>query len=418
LLHTNKSFFYLTDRSLKILKFFFPPSNGNCGSTSQSATYLRRVTEPWDEQIITWNTQPSSTTADQVSVPAPATTTSDFEIDVTNLVRIMNDGQSNYGFLWILQTEQKWRSVFAASSDYSDPAKRPKLVVTYQPMKKYFYLKDHLGNIRVTIDENGDVKGYNDYYPFGLQMPGRSMNTALNYALYKFSGKELDEENGINWYYFGDRLYDPVIGRFTTIDPFLDMYLSLTPYQYAQNNPILFIDVNGDSTRPSNVPGIDYEETEHIDVVAERYKPSLANPLGWFSWYFLGERNYYYVLFGADRSESIKYLFYAIVALIPASKGGKIANASKALIKRESFKISIHALKRMSERNISKRMIKIALRKGKKFWDPKNEVYVYIIEKGFGSGKDLLVGYNHITNTVTTVIRGSNLIKSRFIPVK
>ncbi|MHB2149752.1 hypothetical protein ACX8XP_11900 [Calditrichota bacterium LG25] len=44
----------------------------------------------------------------------------------------MNDGQSNYGFLWILQTEQKYRSVFAASSDYSDPAKRPKLVVKYR----------------------------------------------------------------------------------------------------------------------------------------------------------------------------------------------------------------------------------------------------------------------------------------------
>ncbi|MHB2154418.1 DNRLRE domain-containing protein [Calditrichota bacterium GD2] len=99
---------------------------------SQSATYLRRVLEPWDEQTITWNTQPSTTTADEVSVPAPATTTSDFEIDVTNLVRIMNDGQSNYGFLWILQTEQKYRSVFAASSDYSDPAKRPKLVVKYR----------------------------------------------------------------------------------------------------------------------------------------------------------------------------------------------------------------------------------------------------------------------------------------------
>ncbi|MHB2149759.1 DNRLRE domain-containing protein [Calditrichota bacterium LG25] len=105
---------------------------GDSYRASQSATYLRRVTEPWDEQTITWNTQPQSTTADQVSVPAPATTTSDFEIDVTNLVRLMNDGQSNYGFLWILNPEQKWRSVFAASSDYSDPAKRPKLVVKYR----------------------------------------------------------------------------------------------------------------------------------------------------------------------------------------------------------------------------------------------------------------------------------------------
>jgi len=53
-------------------------------------------------------------------------------------------------------------------------------VVTQSTIKKYFYLtpegwltpKDNLGNIRVTVDENGDVKGYNDYYPFGLRMPG------------------------------------------------------------------------------------------------------------------------------------------------------------------------------------------------------------------------------------------------------
>ncbi|EHO40688.1 RHS repeat-associated core domain-containing protein [Caldithrix abyssi DSM 13497] len=135
--------------------------------------------------------------------------------------------------------------MFAASSDYSDPAKRPKLVVTYQPMKKYFYLKDHLGNIRVTVDENGDVKGYNDYYPFGLTMPGRSMNTALNYAFYKFSSKELDEENDINWYYFGARYYDPEIGRWWSVDPLAEKIIWLTPYNYARNNPIIRFDLYG-----------------------------------------------------------------------------------------------------------------------------------------------------------------------------
>ncbi len=135
--------------------------------------------------------------------------------------------------------------MFAASSDYSDPAKRPKLVVTYQPMKKYFYLKDHLGNIRVTVDENGDVKGYNDYYPFGLRMPGRSMNNALATDMYKYSSKELDEENGINWYYFGARYYDPMIGRWWSVDPLADKYISLSPYNYVENNPINLFDPDG-----------------------------------------------------------------------------------------------------------------------------------------------------------------------------
>ena len=206
----------------------------------------------------------------------------------------MNDGQSNHGFLWILQNEQKYRSVFAASSDYSDPAKRPKLVVTYQPMKKYFYLKDHLGNIRVTIDENGDVKGYNEYgeshhfrgYPFGLRMsersvdpdlsgPGRSMNTALNYALYKYSSKELDEENGINWYYFGAHYYDPAIGRWLehsgspdlsglSVDPLVDDYPSWAPYNYVKNNPLIIVDKDGNAGFKLNFDGFNEQEQEQL----------------------------------------------------------------------------------------------------------------------------------------------------------
>jgi RHS repeat-associated protein len=49
------------------------------------------------------------------------------------------------------------------------------------------------------------------------------------------------------WYDYGARFYDPQIGRFTTQDAYAEKYLNLTPYQYGGNNPILFIDFNGDS---------------------------------------------------------------------------------------------------------------------------------------------------------------------------
>lgn len=74
-------------------------------------------------------------------------------------------------------------------------------------------------------------------------MPKR--NTASANTTEKFSGKELDEET--NQYYFGARYYDPALGRFFVTDRFADKYPDLTPYQYAGNNPVLFIDVNGDS---------------------------------------------------------------------------------------------------------------------------------------------------------------------------
>lgn len=44
------------------------------------------------------------------------------------------------------------------------------------------------------------------------------------------------------------RMYQPELGRFFTQDRFAEKYLDNTPYHYALNNPVLFIDVNGDST--------------------------------------------------------------------------------------------------------------------------------------------------------------------------
>jgi RHS repeat-associated protein len=71
--------------------------------------------------------------------------------------------------------------------------------------------------------------------PFGLQIPSRSYNIAFAGNQYKYSGKELDEESGIDWYYFGARYYDPAIGRFLSLDPHADSYPDWTPYNYAYN---------------------------------------------------------------------------------------------------------------------------------------------------------------------------------------
>jgi len=56
-----------------------------------------------------------------------------------------------------------------------------------------YYIKDHISNIRVTVDEDGDIVTKDDYYPFGLQMPGLSYNDGNTNDRFKFSGKELDQ---------------------------------------------------------------------------------------------------------------------------------------------------------------------------------------------------------------------------------
>jgi len=110
---------------------------------------------------------------------------------------------------------------------------------------RVYYLKDHLGSVRTSVDENGHVIGYDDYYPFGLTMLGRSSNTGNPNDNYKFTGHELDDEANLNIYYMIARGYDPVLGRFMQIDPVFDLYPDQSPYNYALNNPVFNIDPTG-----------------------------------------------------------------------------------------------------------------------------------------------------------------------------
>jgi len=106
----------------------------------------------------------------------------------------------------------------------------------------HFYVKDHLGNIRVTVNEQGEIVSKDDYYPFGLRMPGRSHTSGAGNDIYKFSGKELDDENGLGLYYFGARYYDAALGKWHSTDP-MGQYHS--PYVYTGNSPVVFIDPTG-----------------------------------------------------------------------------------------------------------------------------------------------------------------------------
>ncbi len=116
--------------------------------------------------------------------------------------------------------------------------------VTLADSKYHYYLKDHQGNNRVVINQSGTVEETNHYYPFGGVFAATN-----NVQPYKYNGKEFDGKNGLNWYDYGARHYDAALGRFISIDRFAEKYPLLSPYQYAANNPIVNVDVNGDSVR-------------------------------------------------------------------------------------------------------------------------------------------------------------------------
>jgi RHS repeat-associated protein len=106
-----------------------------------------------------------------------------------------------------------------------------------------YHLTDHLGNSRVSFDQNSGTvpRQQDDYYPFGMEISSGAVSSPKNEYLY--NKKELQEELG--QYDYAARFYDPVIGRWTTPDPLGEKFINLTPYNYAINNPIAFIDPQG-----------------------------------------------------------------------------------------------------------------------------------------------------------------------------
>ena len=106
----------------------------------------------------------------------------------------------------------------------------------------HYYLQDHLGNNRVVIDEYGQVEQVNHYYAFGGLM-GESTDGGVQ--SYKYNGKELDRMHGLDWYDYGARHYDAVLGRWMCVDPLANRYPNISPYTYCANNPMFYIDPTG-----------------------------------------------------------------------------------------------------------------------------------------------------------------------------
>ena len=104
----------------------------------------------------------------------------------------------------------------------------------------HYYLQDHQGNNRVVASLNGTIEEVNHYYPFGGIFASNS-----SVQPFKYNGKELDTKKGLNWYNYGARQYDPVLGRWHTMDLMAEKYYKISPYTYCLNNPILLVDPNG-----------------------------------------------------------------------------------------------------------------------------------------------------------------------------
>lgn len=98
-------------------------------------------------------------------------------------------------------------------------------------------------NVQI-LQYNTQVLEENHYYPFGLTLSSTAASPIANNP-YKYQTKELERSFGIEMYDFHARMYDPQLGRFHAIDPMAAKFDNMSPYVGMGNNPISYIDPDG-----------------------------------------------------------------------------------------------------------------------------------------------------------------------------
>ena len=118
--------------------------------------------------------------------------------------------------------------------------------------KFHYFDRDHQGNVRAVVGTAGTVEQIMNYYPFGAPYCD---NTALNPDLqpYKYNGKEFETMHGRNAYDYGARFYDPLLPTWDRMDPLCEKYYHISPYAYCANDPVNFIDNDGEKVLPSSL---------------------------------------------------------------------------------------------------------------------------------------------------------------------
>jgi len=131
---------------------------------------------------------------------------------------------------------------------------------------KRYELSNHLGNVLSVVTDRKlpefdgssiftnftpDVLSYNEYYPFGMYVPGRHASSAA--YRYGFQGQEKDDElkgegNSLN---YSLRMHDPRVGRFFAVDPLSYNYPWNSPYAFSENNVLAFNELEGGEIGPT-----------------------------------------------------------------------------------------------------------------------------------------------------------------------
>jgi len=175
-----------------------------------NSSYLRRITASWEENSVTWGSQPATTTSNQVVLQNSVSTSQNYVVDVTALLKDMIANKStSFGFMMQLVTETQYARMCFASSDHSNSALHPKLEITYE----------YPATITEYLTGDSQICGYqtcsggckesnsgsyhlfktgNDVNPIGTVMPHRSI------LFLDMSGYELLQISSAKLYLYGE----------------------------------------------------------------------------------------------------------------------------------------------------------------------------------------------------------------------
>ncbi len=165
---------------------------------------------------------------------------------------------------------------FNTAEGYIEPAGAGVYEYTYQ-------YKDHLGNIRLSYKNIGttsipdwQIQEENNYYPFGLKHKGYNYVINGTDHKYGFGGMEEQDDNvggsQLNWLDFGARNYDASLGRWMNLDPLAEMMTRHSPYNYAFDNPVFFIDPDGMKPRKNIIQSTSTGNIKPVRMFAHYHK--------------------------------------------------------------------------------------------------------------------------------------------------